>query len=447
MMRMACALDKRQYPTDRATGTGLLPGGAFNHNTDRLKVCYTAFMEGEEILSGWQEIADYLKRSVRTVQRYQKSGLPVHRLPGSRKGSVFGNKKTMREWLASSGDGKQAPAPPANTSGEPEHAVLTGNVLTALDALGRPIWTHRFDAPLRQLNEAELGWRIHVVDLHGQGHRGVLAACSYRADGARGLPSREELFYFSQDGSLEWTLPARPDLLDFNGQPFEDAWRFSHLMVVPAGSRQTIWVGLAHLTRWAGCVLRVNPQGSANVQFANAGHVECFCRVNSGDGNLIVVSGENNAYDCSFVASFGMDDPPSRSPVGGPPRYRFANTPMGDPRTYILFPRTELDVAQAAPYGHARHVRHYGDAIIVEVEAGRDGSYLLYEFSDRLQPKVVAVCGSHEHFHHRLEQEGSIDHPLQLCPELARPLTLRRWEPNAGWHDQEIPWRLPHGLL
>jgi hypothetical protein len=41
-------------------------------------------------LDSWKEIADYLKRDVRTVIRWEKEKrLPVHRVPGSLRQSVF----------------------------------------------------------------------------------------------------------------------------------------------------------------------------------------------------------------------------------------------------------------------------------------------------------------------------------------------------------------------
>ena len=37
------------------------------------------------VLSGWKEVSDYLRCGVRTVQRWEKNALPVHRpVPGKR---------------------------------------------------------------------------------------------------------------------------------------------------------------------------------------------------------------------------------------------------------------------------------------------------------------------------------------------------------------------------
>ena len=55
----------------------------------------------EDRLDSWKEIAGYLKRGVRTVQRWERvSGLPVHRL--DRQGSVFAYKAELDAWWAGS---------------------------------------------------------------------------------------------------------------------------------------------------------------------------------------------------------------------------------------------------------------------------------------------------------------------------------------------------------
>lgn len=52
-----------------------------------------------ERLESWKVIAAYLGRGVTTVQRWeQQEGLPVHRLPHSRKGSVFAIRSELDTW-------------------------------------------------------------------------------------------------------------------------------------------------------------------------------------------------------------------------------------------------------------------------------------------------------------------------------------------------------------
>ncbi len=50
-------------------------------------------------LNTWKEIATYLKRGVRTLQRWERDeGLPVHRLPHQKLGSVYAYRHELDEW-------------------------------------------------------------------------------------------------------------------------------------------------------------------------------------------------------------------------------------------------------------------------------------------------------------------------------------------------------------
>jgi len=80
-------------------------------------------------LDSWKEIAAYLKRSVRTVQRWEQSAsLPVCRTPHEKKGAVFAYTHELDSWWTSRG---------SSLAAEPEDSVdaalQTGG--------GRYLWT------------------------------------------------------------------------------------------------------------------------------------------------------------------------------------------------------------------------------------------------------------------------------------------------------------------
>lgn len=55
------------------------------------------------ILSGWKDIASYLGKGVRTVQRYEvELGLPVRRPAGGSSGSVVATKAELDAWVSAS---------------------------------------------------------------------------------------------------------------------------------------------------------------------------------------------------------------------------------------------------------------------------------------------------------------------------------------------------------
>src|SRR5258708_1405050 len=51
-----------------------------------------------ERLAFWKEIAAYLKRDERTVRRWEKEGLPVHRRVHKKQASVYAYKAEIEAW-------------------------------------------------------------------------------------------------------------------------------------------------------------------------------------------------------------------------------------------------------------------------------------------------------------------------------------------------------------
>jgi len=59
--------------------------------------------EPSQFLSGWKEIANYLGKGVRTVQRYERHmGLPVRRPAGRSSGSVVATRAELDAWVKAS---------------------------------------------------------------------------------------------------------------------------------------------------------------------------------------------------------------------------------------------------------------------------------------------------------------------------------------------------------
>jgi Tol biopolymer transport system component len=74
-------------------------------------------------LDSWKEIAAYLGRGVTTVQRWeQEDGLPIHRLPHAKKGSVFAYQHELDAWFRERGTSR-AGVDPAITPAAPNAAT------------------------------------------------------------------------------------------------------------------------------------------------------------------------------------------------------------------------------------------------------------------------------------------------------------------------------------
>lgn len=95
-------------------------------------------------LDSWKEIATYLNRTVRTVLRWSRtSGLPVHRVPGPRRRSVYAFSDELDSWLfGNRGRADPASAIPAAAPGQ-EGAI--SEAAQMLYRKARYLWDARVD--------------------------------------------------------------------------------------------------------------------------------------------------------------------------------------------------------------------------------------------------------------------------------------------------------------
>ena len=207
-------------------------------------------------LDGWKAIADYLARDIRTLQRWRdERGLPIHRVPGSKGGTVFAYPAELDAWLRESPTVKKGESAAvvaesvesqmlAQDTRDPiglrrlvliglaaatalamggiavglswptrpfERAELRSDSLVALDRDGRAVWSFRLPerwaegsvkgAPLiPKLREAA------PVDLDGDGEQELVALVDYYEHTEPRQSERGEVFCLSSRGALLWTF-------------------------------------------------------------------------------------------------------------------------------------------------------------------------------------------------------------------------------------------------
>jgi tetratricopeptide (TPR) repeat protein len=87
-------------------------------------------------LDGWKDIATYLGKAERTVKRWEADrGLPIHRVPGGGRASVYAYGVELDEWLKSSNIAEPESAE-ARDAGEPPNRSGMSDTATASSALG-----------------------------------------------------------------------------------------------------------------------------------------------------------------------------------------------------------------------------------------------------------------------------------------------------------------------
>jgi TolB-like protein len=158
----------------------------------------------EDVLDSWKQIAAYLHRDVRTIQRWERTrGLPVHRWPGGEKPAVYALRTEIDAWRRSDSerdvratagtrqrlphaitfpDQSVAVLPFANLSADPENEYFSDGLadeiitaLTRIPGLRVTARTSSFAFRGRALDVREIGSRLGV--------RAVLEGSVQRSEG------------------------------------------------------------------------------------------------------------------------------------------------------------------------------------------------------------------------------------------------------------------------
>jgi len=99
-------------------------------------VSVLANCEARDRLDSWKEIASHLKRTVRTVQRWEKhEGLPVHRHLHRRANSVYAHRSELDDWWNREADAINVEPLQVPSEGSPR-AVTSSPILTATHSEG-----------------------------------------------------------------------------------------------------------------------------------------------------------------------------------------------------------------------------------------------------------------------------------------------------------------------
>ena len=442
-------------------------------------------------LDGWKAIGDHFGRDPRTVQRWRdERGMPVHRVPGSRGGSVFAYRGELDEWLNSQPEARHPdpalgllelhPAPhtpsserpsalrlrvaavvgvlvfiiggsvfmfvrtaPTRSGPVPTKFELTGTTLTASDGAGTALWSvdlpYDPEAPRSQALRAAL-FDAFPVDLDGDGKSEVVAVVAYADVGRTGGHAMSEIHCFDTAGRRLWSY--RPDVkLLFGSAEFAAPWvpGASARVSGPKGAR--VWVSFHQRNWWPTFLVSLDAEGGDTVQFVNAGTIVALQTVSRPDGSLVLAGGVNNEWGGAALAVLDADGGAAHSPQTAGTAYACGgNCPDGSPLRYLVFPKTDVYLAAGIPFVPVTLIDGPQENGIVEVSVRHEGQpRAVYRLAGDMYPQSVGFSDAYWIAHRRLSQEGKIDHAADVCPELTGGVVVRMWEPGAGWRDVTVP--------
>lgn len=447
-------------------------------------------------LDSWKEIADYIGRDVRTAIRWEhERGLPIHRVPGGRRGSVFAYADEIDRWLKSRPEAAEPPAAavPADSaavapgpaigggsaltpSGAPrqrrravafglvagcalvvavaavvaarhprpaalaasrvDHLELEARALVARGEGGSVLWRYALPsrAALEFFTPGLAPWYA-VADLDGNGQAEVVATVplSTNADGSE---VQDELYLFSATGGLIWQQRLQ-DRVTFRGGSFGPPWVAGHVAVYSVRGQARIAWSQGHHTWWPSLLLVLDGAGRRLGSFVHPGQIRSVRALEVAGRPLVLIGGVSNAFRAAFLAVLDGATVTGHGPAPADSPFECTSCVAGNPLRYFVFPPSDICLASGLPYNATRDLTVRGEgfeAYTRESNAGAPLAEMVFRFSrdfDLVEARSADSWTAHE----ALERAGKLDHGVASCPWYGNPPPVREWDPSGRWVD------------
>ena len=442
-------------------------------------------------LQGWKEVASYLARSVRCVQRWEREiGLPVHRIKGVDGQSVYAVRSEIDAWRASRDLPKPEPEdidtetasvqsptsstvgpanPPAAESGPQIRRSLlawiaaaamivaaasflagrwsaassgpvaevraSGTTIVAFDALGRVRWRHDLGTEIAlSANASQSGiWNAAAfADLDGDQVAEILVPVHRLARSSES----DSLLAFDQNGTLKWSYV--PDFsLNCGPERFTGPWSMWAITVDRSSSPAKLLLGVNHRVRWPGFVVEVSGSGTGVIRFVQSGWVMGLAMWQNAAARLIAVTGVANEFNRPSLTLLDAQVGEAASPSDSPAFGCLGSLNRGRPRKVFILPN--LETRGLRPYSLATQPRITGDSLSLTI--GNDFGDSVLEVTSQLEIASLTMGDAFVSAHYELEQQHTLKHRAEDCPDILRPHGAITWTPQEGWQRIEIPPR------
>lgn len=428
------------------------------------------------ILSGWQEIAAYLRVEKTTAQRWEKSaGLPVRRLPG-KKGGVFAYSDDLDAWRdgeqgraqnesaedrveAAAGAGDtvgvaESTEQPAGESieqgsravtlriplwvlwtsaavvviagvaavwrwaapGVPAGVLVHGRLLIAVDQDDRPLWRYQManaGHPLEDLQDY-----LWIGELGDE--QDALLFREHPMDNRFG----HALLAFSRRGHLLWRFrPGR--VVQDQRTSYDDSYTITRFRPIPpSGRADRVAVSSVHWWSYPAQVAVLDAKGRLQSQYWNSGHIWALEPVDlAGNGRWqLLAGGANNGYEQAVLLLLDPDHMAGASAVPAGNTHQLQGFGPGVERCVICFPRS--CVSKEAEFNIVDGITVKAQRIEVSVTEGiNQGPRILYQFDMHLRVTGVTLSSEYAGVHREMEAQGMLDHAYD--PKEAQELAAR----------------------
>jgi hypothetical protein len=425
--------------------------------------------EGREVnspehrLDGWKEIANHLRKSTRTAQRWERElGLPVRRLKTLKGEIVFALKQELDVWqlqnsaaredLSSNGDEdidvsdgvSESPGEVAiprsvskrqsrfsfaiwatgflvagfalgllylhfNHSPVPVTYRIEHNALIVLNKSGDELWRRNFEDLEPGFYSGKLR-SIWIGDLNQDGQTEVL----FVEQPTQALTHSVTMHCISQKGRELWSFtPSR--IVRTASEEFEAIYGIIDFEVFDTAAGKRIALTANHHLYFPEEVVLLSPTGTVVGEYWHPGH---FSQVRAldlkRDGNIkLFLSGVNNEYRTATLVVLDLDKV-SGAATQTNPNYQFPDMPPAKETVRVYFPRSCINKLLNR-FNVARGVEIRPNSLLVHVDE-QPGvaapAALMYEMSFDMTKAKLSVVDYFRVVHKELEADHRLDHKL-----------------------------------
>jgi hypothetical protein len=443
-------------------------------------------------LDSWKEIAAYLHRSVRTVQRWEEElALPVHRLAGKKRDIVYAYPGELDAWLeahsallpppthAEQEEIKRNSAEPACVSLEPAVSAPAAQVATAwrarrvllwvlplvlaavlavvwgerarrarapadfavqgrelivLDAEGKELWRHRFEFALTPDMRKAVGKgifdirRFQVADLDGDGAEEMLLVV---VPMEAGKPTR--LLCFSAGGGLLWQY-LYTGARKYGQGSFPPPFNIFGFLLTSSYREGDfhIWAVSSHVPEFPSQVAKLDSAGRVVAEFWHPGHILALAEVRLDGRQVILAGGTHNEFLAATLAVLDYENPAGSAPATNF-EYTCLDCPAGAPLAYFLFPRSQITRAldfRAATVGVTQRANMEIELKVYSGPAELDSRAVeVYKLDAAFRLLSAEVTDGYAAVFSFLRTRNLLRHPLDRKKEATALLTgVRYWD-------------------
>jgi hypothetical protein len=437
----------------------------------------------DDRLNGWKEIAAFLGKGVRTVQRWESEyGLPVHRVGRSGGEIIWASRLELTEWLKTGGAEQRPPdsmlsATVSKQTPEVQKRRMTivlglgafalmlmaaaffrdatlppvtwevkGGHFTTFNRTGEIVFDKEF--PFIDPNRypdltGRPGAQVVFRDLDSDGSTETILAAA-----AADFQSWGGLYVFNDDGSERFVV--RPERrMTFGSGTYAGPWHPLRVLVTGEGKDLSILAAFIGPLEYPTLLLDLDSSGKVRAEYWSNGYIQALVRAPWKGKNALFVGATHNDSRGASLAIFEDGIARGAAPASNSD-YRCMTCPDGRPSHFLVFPRRALAKAYPGGTGQStvQEITIEGDdKIRVNVGEGKVSpgavfrSSVWYTLTATFDPIEALLTSGYFQAHAQSFQDGELDRPFGQQDE-ADVFPVRRWNWDAERFDDLRPGRI-----